>query len=73
MLGGLSGILAIIIWKSTFKLHPAPPKIQTGKYYGHLLITHFIFGAFAVLGYKFGAGDRIPSQTKRIDKKGLHN
>jgi hypothetical protein len=73
MLGGLSGVLAIIVWKSTFKLHPLPPKIYAGKYYGHLLITHFIFGAFAVLGYKLWAGDRIPSQAKRVDKKELHN
>ena len=51
LMGGLSGLLAVIVWKLSFKLHPAPPRISFRKYYGHLLITHFVFGAFASIGF----------------------
>lgn len=51
LLGGLSGIFAIVVWRSVFKLHPSPPKIKFKRYYGHLLIAHFVFGAFASVGY----------------------
>ena len=51
ILGGLSGLLAIAVWKLTFKAHPAPPKTDYKRYYGHLFVTHIIFGAFASMGY----------------------
>jgi hypothetical protein len=51
VLGGLSGIFAIVVWRSVFKLHPSPPKIKFKRYYGHLLIAHVIFGTFARVGY----------------------
>lgn len=53
ILGGLSGLFSIVVWQSVFKLHPAPPKINYKKYYGHLLLAHIVFGAFATIGYNF--------------------
>lgn len=51
ILGALSGILGISVWKLCFRIHPHPPKISFRRYYGHLLVTHLIFGVFTVLGY----------------------
>lgn len=51
ILGGFSGLLAVMVWRSVFKLHPAPPRISFKKFYGHILLAHFIFGAFASAGY----------------------
>ena len=61
LLGGLTGLLAIIVWKYTFKLHPFPPKINFRKYYMHLLLAHFIFGAFASIGYNMHSRETIKS------------
>ena len=45
--GGLYGLLGVAGWKCTFKLHPAPPKIDYNEYYRHLVIAHLVFGYFA--------------------------
>lgn len=52
LLGGLSGLLAIVVWNATFLLHPAPPNVKIKRYYSHLLVAHLVFGAFASMGYK---------------------
>jgi hypothetical protein len=52
LLGGINGLLAVGVWKATFKLHPRPPLIDYKKYYNHLLLAHLVFGAFTVLGYR---------------------
>jgi hypothetical protein len=52
MLGGINGFIAVVVWHTTFKLHPRPPLIDHKSYYGHLIITHFVFGAFTVAGYR---------------------
>lgn len=36
-LGGLSGLLAVVVWKSTFKMHPLPPSLNFNKYYLQLV------------------------------------
>jgi hypothetical protein len=43
--GGVSGIAAVCIWHTVFKLHPLPPLVARRKYYGHLIATHILFGA----------------------------
>lgn len=52
VLGGLSGIAGIVIWDGIFKFHPNPPDFHLKRYYGHLLLAHIIFGAFAGITYK---------------------
>jgi hypothetical protein len=44
ILGGLSGLTGIAIWKLTFKIHPDPPRIDFRKFYIQLLIAHLIYG-----------------------------
>jgi len=52
ILGGLSGIAAILIWKFTLESHPIPPSVDFTKHAVNLIIAHLIFGVFAVLAYK---------------------
>lgn len=52
ILGGITGIFGVGIWRGTFKLHPAPPTVHFKEYYVQLLAAHIIFGVFAAIGYK---------------------
>lgn len=52
LLGGISGIIAIVAWKAVLKLHPNPPKLDFKRYYAQLVAAHIVFGAFALIGYK---------------------
>lgn len=50
--GGISGLVAVAIWKSTFKMHPLPPKLNFDKYYLQLVPAHVVFALFAGIGYR---------------------
>jgi hypothetical protein len=52
LLGGISGIIAVAIWKATFKAHPLPPSLSFNKYYLQLVPAHVVFALFAALGYR---------------------
>jgi hypothetical protein len=52
LLGSISGVVGISVWKKTFDLHPQPPLIEFKKYYGQLLVAHLVFGVFTALGYQ---------------------
>ena len=52
VLGAISGLPAIAVWRLTFLLHPSPPKIHFRRFYGHLFLAHLVFGTFAAIGYK---------------------
>ncbi|MEP6683860.1 MAG: hypothetical protein ABJA35_11395 [Parafilimonas sp.] len=47
-IGALSGLLAIIIWHATLKLHPNPPSVDLKKYYIVLMAAHILFGIDAI-------------------------
>lgn len=47
LVGGLYGLLGVAGWRSTFGLHPAPPKIDYKEFYAHLVLAHLVFGYFA--------------------------
>lgn len=49
MIGAVSGIAAVLIWETSFRLHPAPPAVDYKRYYGQLVIAHIIFGTVAIL------------------------
>jgi len=49
ILGALSGALAVLVWKSTMKAHPAPPWIDFTKYYIQLVPAHIVFAVCATL------------------------
>lgn len=50
-LGGLSGLIAVAVWKATFKMHPLPPALNFNKYYLQLVPAHVVFAVFAGIGY----------------------
>jgi hypothetical protein len=52
IVGGISGIIAVAIWKTTFKLHPLPPALSFNKYYLQLIPAHVVFAVFAGIGYQ---------------------
>ncbi len=52
ILGGLSGIAAILIWKFSLDAHPIPPAVNFRNHAINLFLAHIIFGVFALLGYK---------------------
>lgn len=48
IVGAISGILAIIGWKSYFKVYRKPPKVPLFHYFTALFISHIIFGLVTV-------------------------
>jgi len=50
-LGAVSGLAGIAVWKMAFEAHPNPPKKTLKRYFTHLFLAHWVFGAFAALGY----------------------
>ncbi|WP_345104710.1 hypothetical protein [Mucilaginibacter panaciglaebae] len=63
LLGGVSGILAVAIWKTTFKMHPLPPMLSFNKYYLQLVPAHVVFALFAALGYRLLNGAKASKQS----------
>lgn len=52
IIGSLSGIAGIVVWKSLFTQHDNPPQNYRYGYYRQLLVAHIIFSAFALASYK---------------------
>ena len=55
ILGGFSGIAAILIWKFTLDAHPLPPKVDFVRFAGQLFIAHLVFGLFSALAFNSAA------------------
>ncbi len=53
LLGGISGAVAVAIWKATFKAHPSPPKTHFTGYYAQLVPAHVVFAVTALLTSKY--------------------
>jgi hypothetical protein len=49
ILGALSGALAVLVWKTTLKIHPAPPWIDFTNFYIQLVPAHIVFAVCATL------------------------
>jgi hypothetical protein len=56
VVGGLSGLAAILIWKFTVEAHPAPPAMNFPRFAGQLFLAHVVFGLVTMIG--FSAADR---------------
>ncbi len=52
LLGAISGLIGLAVWKITLNVHPNPPKIDFRKYYAQIVAVHLVFGAFSALGYR---------------------
>jgi hypothetical protein len=45
LLGGLSGLTAIVIWRLAFKIHPDPPRTHYKRFYAHLFLAHLVYSS----------------------------
>jgi len=52
ILGVLSGVLGMLIWKGTFKVHPLPPFIKYTDFYIQRIPAHIVFAIFATITYR---------------------
>lgn len=52
ILGFVSGVLGFLIWKGTFKAHPAPPLLRFDHYYLQRIPAHIVFAVFATITYR---------------------
>ncbi|RFZ91323.1 hypothetical protein D0C36_20575 [Mucilaginibacter conchicola] len=52
ILGAVSGLLGLLIWKGTFKAHPFPPLIKYDHYYLQRIPAHIVFAVTATLAYR---------------------
>jgi len=52
ILGALSGILGLLIWKGTFKAHPLPPWLNYDHFYLQRIPAHIIFAVAATITYR---------------------
>ncbi len=52
VMGALSGLAGIAIWRATIAMHPKPPIKDYNSYYKHLMLAHVFFGIAAALSYK---------------------
>ena len=51
ILGLLSGMLGLLIWKATFNVHPLPPNIRKLDFYLQRIPAHVVFAVFATIAY----------------------
>ncbi|WP_114941345.1 hypothetical protein [Mucilaginibacter endophyticus] len=52
ILGAVSGIAGLLIWKGTFKAHPFPPRMKYDHYYLQRIPAHIVFAVFATITYR---------------------
>lgn len=52
ILGLLSGLLGLLIWKGTFKTHPLPPRVKYLDFYLQRIPAHIIFAIFSTIAYR---------------------
>jgi len=43
VLGTMSGLTGIWIWRFAFKIHRTPPRIDFNQFYWHLLLAHVVY------------------------------
>lgn len=48
LIGAVSGVVAIVVWKSYLTLHNRPPQISQINYFTALFIAHIVFGIVSV-------------------------
>jgi len=70
VLGGLSGLLGMFIWKASFWLHPFPPNNRKLDFYLQRIPAHVVFAVFATIAYRWAKSvkrqSELPGQKKRL-------
>lgn len=63
ILGLVSGLLGLLIWKASFYIHPLPPNNRKLDFYLQRIPAHIIFAVFATIGY-----NAIEKTQQKINK-----
>ncbi|RZK79108.1 MAG: hypothetical protein EOO92_09945 [Pedobacter sp.] len=59
ILGLASGVLGLLIWKATFKIHPLPPALHYRDFYLQRIPAHMVYAVFATLSYRMLLNSRL--------------
>lgn len=52
VIGAISGLIAVLVWHLTLKLHPYPPRIHRIPFYIQLVPAHIVFAIAATWVYQ---------------------
>ena len=58
LLGAISGVIGIVVWKTTLYLIPNKPSIPHRKFYLQLFPAHLVFGSCAAKTYQMVDGNQ---------------
>ncbi|WP_449437101.1 hypothetical protein [Pedobacter steynii] len=70
MLGLASGLLGLLIWKATFKLHPLPPQLHYFDFYMQRIPAHVVFSVFATLTYRWIRSEELARNAEPAEVPG---
>jgi hypothetical protein len=76
VLGALSGLAGIAVWRATIALHPNPPIKDYNSYYKHLILAHVFFGIAAAQSYKHTSSlqsDALQTESENKSKSDEKN
>ncbi len=64
LLGLLSGLLGLLVWKASFKIHPLPPNNRKLDFYIQRIPAHIVFAVFATIGYNHIEKRKVKHELK---------
>jgi hypothetical protein len=69
ILGLLSGVVGLFIWKGTFKAHPLPPSIRYLDFYLQRIPAHVVFAVFTTIAYRLIKEREQISRFERVEDR----
>jgi hypothetical protein len=67
--GAITGVVAVSIWDTCLRLHPAAPRVNRKKFYFHLLVAHVIFAAMIVPLLRYALDRKGAQRNARFRRK----
>jgi hypothetical protein len=68
LLGGLSGLIGMMIWKATFSLHPIPPNNRKLDFYLQRIPAHVVFALFTTIAYRLIREKELRNRLHQNDR-----
>ena len=69
VLGGVSGVVGMLIWRASFWLHPFPPNNRKLDFYLQRIPAHIVFAVFATIAYRSSKRMEERSATADTEKE----
>jgi hypothetical protein len=70
ILGFVSGLIGLVIWKGTFKAHPLPPWLNYTNFYIQRIPAHIVFAVAATVTYKLIKAQETEEEVQTSWKSG---